>query len=499
MSGIRLLDLIKPFASIFLEVELPYEKSIFDEKLVYTVAAAIIYLLLGLPINGVNDENVVDAFGWLRNCFASTPGTLLEFGVLPVAFSAFLWQIAAGDKLLDVDFTSSSDRKLFQSLQKLTSILLGFVFAVLLVFAGYFQPIDYFTSAAENGELLVEPSLFSKLLIVVELTVSNTIITLMAELLDKHYGFGSGIIDFIVISSATTFTTSFIGLTTQVTSRGFESTGALVQFVKNMFSSKSYAYGIVEAFTRQNLTNLTQIYAAIFAVCLIVYLSNCRYEISIKSSKVRSMASIYPIKLLYCGAVPLIFTYSVLYFCNIIGFSLTRIFSSNKYLALIGTWELEPEFKKTYNLTGGLLYLISASPSCSSTNPLLSLVRPFTYTAFVVVVSTLFGKAWPHMSGSSAKDVAKQFKEQDITMVGRRDVLMSKEIGKIIVPASSAGSFATALAAAICECCGGSKGLSYGTVTGVLGSLSVLEEIVSEWQQTGAAGSSQLSQFIPTQ
>ncbi|VEU23560.1 DEKNAAC104742 [Brettanomyces naardenensis] len=497
MSGIRLLDLIKPFASIVPEIELPYEKSIFDEKVVYTIAIAVVYLLLGLPINGVNDEKIADPFSWLRGTFASQPGTLLEFGVLPAVLSAFLWQILAGLKFIRIDFHSSNDRQLFQTLQKITSIVFGLTFAALLAFADYFEPIDYFTRTPEGSESLLSPSFMSKVLIVAELTVSNTIVTLLAELLDKGYGFGPGILAFITVSSATTLSTSLLGLTTVWTPRGSESTGALVQFIRNLFSADSYSYAIYEAFTRQNLANLTQVYVAIAAFIVVVYLSNCRSEISIKSSKVRSMVSVYPVKLVYCGAIPLIFTYAVLYAFNIVGFSASRIFAGNKFVELLGSWELEPEFKRTSNLNSGLLFLISAAPS--SSNTILNLIRPFTYISFVVIVSTLFSEAWPGMSGSAPKDTAKQFKDQDLALVGRRDISVSKELAKVIIPSARIGAIITSFAAAFCECSGRSKGLTYGTIAGILSGLSILEELVQEWQQTGAAANSQLSQFLPTQ
>ncbi len=497
---VRLLDLIKPFQSIVPEIQLPYEKIIFDEKIVYTVAAAAIYLLLGLPLNGVNDDKIVDPFSWLRPGFGSRAGTCLEFGVFPAAFAAFFWQIVAGKKLLKVDFSTSSDRRLFQTLQKLTSFILAFVFSILLVFSNYFEPLDFFSKTEEGSSAIASLSIVGKSLIVVELTVSNAIVTLLIELLDKGYGFGPGILAYIAVSSATTLATSMFGLTSVVTSRGSESSGALIQLVRNLFSSKSWAYAVYEAFSRNTAANLTQVYIAILAFFATIYLSNCRYEISVKSTKVRGMTTVYPIKLLYCGALPVLFTFSIIYFLNIFGFTLTRIFANSnyiKYISLVGHWSLDAETKRTYNLDNGLLYLISAAPT--SANTVISIIRPFTFLFFVVMVSTYFAKAWPFMSGSAARSVAKTLKDQDITLVGRRDVAVAKELGKIISPASRSGALFSSAIVAAAECCGKGKGFVFSTCVGILSGLSIMEDLVAEWQQTGAAANSQFSQFLPTQ
>lgn len=484
------------------EVELPYEKSIFDEKLIYTVIVAALYLLMGLPLNGVDDTRIADPFSWLRGAVASSKATFLEFGVLPAAFSAFFWQVIAANRLIKVDFRSARDRQLFQTLQKVSSILLGFVFSLLLVFAGYFEPVDYIpaanASAAAAGSVVTSGlSTFAKALIVVELTTANGIVTLLAEILDKGYGFGPGILAIITISSATTAATSIFGLTTIATGRGSQSTGALIQLVRNFFSSKTFLYGIYEAFTRTIAANLTQVYILIAAFFALAYLANCRYEIAIKSTKVHAQNAVYPIKLLYCGALPVLFSFSVLYVLNIIGFSLSSAFPTSKYVDWIGRWTLDSETKLTYNLTSGFLYFISAAPA--SGNTVYDLIRPFTFTAFIVVVSAKFGRAWPAMSGSAARGVAQQLRDQDVALAGHRDNSATRELGKLITPAASAGALLSSLLVAACECTGICDGLVAGTTIGLLSGLSILEVVVTEWQQTGAAANSQLSQFLPMQ
>ncbi|KAG7928286.1 hypothetical protein KL925_001586 [Ogataea polymorpha] len=459
--------------------EYPYQKIEFDEKIVYTIASVAVYLLAGLPLSNVAQDRIADPFGWLRVPFASQAGTALEFGLLPIVTAGFLWQTLAGFKIIKINFESRSDRELFQSWQKLTAVLIALVYAVLLSFAGYFDPVDQFTSQATL-------SIWSKLTYIVQLTFMALITALLVELLDKGYGFGPGILAIITVSSSTQFVTSFLGFTTTLTARGFESHGALIQLIRNL-KNKPFGLAIYDAFTRDNLANLTQIYATLAALAAGVYFGNFRVEVPIKSAKVRSMASVYPIKLLYCGALPLLFTYAVLYNLNIIGFALTRIFSSVQYVQYIGNWKLDEFNFSTYNLTSGLLYFVSASPKGAS--PLHYLVRPATFSLFVIVVSTVFSKLWSNISGSSGKDIAKQFKEQDITLIGHRDTAVGKELGKIIPVASTTGALIVSAVVCAVEALGFSSGLAVGALIGLLCALTLLESVMTEYQQSGGMAS----------
>ncbi|GMF05506.1 unnamed protein product [[Candida] boidinii] len=172
--SIRLLDIVKPFVSILPELEFPYEKLGFDDKILYTVGPAALYMLSSLPINGVNPAKLADPFGWLRIPFASQQGTLLEFGLLPIITAGLFWQFLAGSKLIKVNFEARSDRELFQSLQKFTTYILALVYSTVLVFAGYFEPID---SVASDSTV----SIWTNLLIIAQLTGFSIISSLMIE------------------------------------------------------------------------------------------------------------------------------------------------------------------------------------------------------------------------------------------------------------------------------------------------------------------------------
>ena len=71
---------------------------------------------------------------------------------------------------------------------------------------------------------------------------------------------------------------------------------------------------------------------------------------------------------------------------------------------------------------GGLVYYISAPHSLSqvAANPLHAMV----YVAFMLGACALFSKTWIEVSGSSANDVAKQLREQQMFLQARLGLLL---------------------------------------------------------------------------
>ncbi len=477
MSGFKVLDAVKPFAALAPEIELPYEKVVFDEKIVYTIGIAAVYLLSSIPLSGVNQSKIADPFYWMRLPFASEAGTLLEFGILPVLTSAFLWQVLSGLKIIRVNFNNIVDRQTFQSLQKFTSVLIAVVYATILALAGYFRPVDAFTNQALNSSSVF----WANTLVISQLAISTGIVTLMVEILEKGYGFGPGIMAFIAVCSATKFSGSLFGPLTNL--KTHESNGVVIQMFRS-FLNKPFTTAVNSLFTRIDEVNLTQVYLVIAAILAISYMQNFRMDVTIKSSKVRSMVSTYPIRLFYCGALPLLFTYAILYNLNIVVFALSKIFGGSPYTA---SWEIDAFTHQTYDLKSGLLYFLSPSPKgCCF---LLSIVRAVIFTIFVTLTSAAFGRYWYAMSGSSGKDLAKQFKEQDIVVVGHRDATVARELNKMISSASLIGATILGAVVGIAEATGLARGLVAGTIAGLLCSMTMLEQVMSEYQQSGSVNS----------
>ena len=141
MSGFRLIDIVKPILPILPEVELPFEKLPFDDKIVYTIFAGLIYLFAQFPLVGLpkaTTPNVNDPIYFLRGVFGCEPRTLLEFGLFPNISSGLILQLLAGLKVIKVNFKIQSDRELFQSLTKVFAIVQYVILTNIFIFAGYF-------------------------------------------------------------------------------------------------------------------------------------------------------------------------------------------------------------------------------------------------------------------------------------------------------------------------------------------------------------------------
>lgn len=475
----KLLDVVKPFEALLPEVELPYENISLDDKILYTIGACALYLITSLPIYGVTATKIVDPFYWTRFALASDRGTLLELGLVPVITSAVFWQIMAGGRFIKVNFSNSIERQRFQSLQKITAISIGFFYSVALVFSGYFESVDSFIkvdSAASSSS-----SMWLNALIVIQLTFATASTTYICEILEKGYGFGPGVMALMAIHSSAKLSGSIAGIFPTPLSSEQKAEGVLLQLVNNFFKGPFTA--VYDAFFRSNEINLLQIYITCIVAGGLLYLSNFRYEVSIKSAKVRSMVSTYPIRLFYCGPLPLMFAWTVLYTMVFAVYVLTQTVGE---IPLLAKYEVN-QLTNEVNIVGGLFYLIQ--PICCSNNFILDLIRPITFTLVIVSLSTVFSMNWYTMAGSSGKDLARQFKDQEITVVGHRDATVSRELNKMISQASIVGSFILSLSVGGVESLGLTNGLLSGVSIGLLCAMSILETVVSDLQQSGAANS----------
>src|SRR5437870_1083495 len=61
------------------------------------------------------------------------------------------------------------------------------------------------------------------------------------------------------------------------------------------------------------------------------------------------------------------------------------------------------------------------------------------YITFVLTTCALFSKTWIEVSGSSAKDVARQLRDQQMVMKGHRDSSLKHELNRYIPTAAAFG------------------------------------------------------------
>lgn len=485
MAGFRLIDLARPIQAIVPEIEIPYEKVSFDDKLIYTFFTAILYLLCQFPLASMSKEpsNVKDPIFFLRGVFASEPKSLMEFGLFPIIASSIILQLLAGIKIVNVNFKSASDRKLFQTFTKVLSMLLYIILANIFIFSGYY------------GEDLTVGQMVN---LNFQLASGGMFTILLAETVDKGYGFVSGIMTInTIVSAANLVTDTFAFNQIPISNEDesiYEAQGAFINFVQSLWSGhRSYLNSVTSAFSRDYLPNLTTALSCFVIGAIAAYLFNVRFEVPVRSTQARGVNNMYPVRLLNIGCLSILYSYTLLFFIHISSFALIQLVAKNDPEHIIC------KILGHYQIVNNILYVPSfplsmLTPPRSIKAALLS--QPLTLIVlplFIVLTGAWFALKWQAISGNSSRDIANDFKEQGITLVGRREQNVGKELEKVIPVASVTGAVILGLITVAAELLG-LKGKGAGIIIGVSGAFALLEVVTVEFQQSG--GQSMLAQYL---
>merc|ERR1711920_536670 len=256
------------------------------------------------------------------------------------------------------------------------------------------------------------------IIIIMQLFFAGIIVLLIDELMQKGYGMGSGISLFIATNICESIIWKAFSPTTMNTGKGTEFEGAIVACFHFLASRSDKVMALKEAFYRQSAPNLTNLFATVLVFFIVIYFQGFRVDLPVKYQKVRGQQGSYPIKLFYTSNIPIILQTALV--SNLYFFSqlLYRRFKANLLVNLLGQWQ-EVEYSGQSIPVGGIAYYIS--PPSSFMDIWDDPIHAFFYMAFVVISCALFSKAWIDVSGSSARDVAKQLKDQQMMMPGYRD------------------------------------------------------------------------------
>lgn len=424
MSG-RILDLFKPFEPFLIEVVAPQRKVPYNQKIIWTAVSLLIFLILGqIPLYGIISSETSDPLYWLRAMLASNRGTLMELGVSPIITSSMIFQFLQGTQLLTIQMDNKQDRELYQTAQKVCAIILTFGQALVVVLSGnYGKPSDI--------------GIAISLLLIFQLMFASFIVLLLDELLSKGYGLGSGISLFTATNVAEQIFWKALAPTTINTGRGKEFEGAIIAFFHLMSVRKDKKRALVEAFYRANLPNLFQVLATIFVFLFVLYLQGFNYQLPIRSTKVRGQIGTYPIKLFYTSNTPIMLQSALTSNVFLISQMLYHRFPNNPIIALLGVWGVKPGTQGPQVALSGLSYYLQ--PIDSFKEMLLDPIKTVVYITFVLGTCALFSKTWIEISGTSPRDIAKQFKEQGMVINGKREINVYKELKKIIPVAAMFG------------------------------------------------------------
>merc|ERR1711862_514499 len=103
------------------------------------------------------------------------------------------------------------------------------------------------------------------------------------------------------------------------------------------------------------------------------------------------------------------------------------------------------------------------------------------YVAFVLISCALFSKTWIDVSGSSARDVAKQLKDQQMMMPGYRDSDLPRVLNRYIPTAAAFGGACIGALTVLADFLG-----AIGSGTGILLAVTIIYQFRDRVQGEGA-------------
>lgn len=167
---------------------------------------------------------------------------------------------------------------------------------------------------------------------------------------------------------------------------------------------------------------------------------------------------------------------------------LSSKFKGNFVVNLLGVWS-DGEGGTRSAPIGGICYYMTAPDSFSHmlTDPIHGII----YIAFMLGSCAFFSKIWIDVSNSSAKDVAKQLKEQQTVIPGHREESMVHELNRHIPTAAALGGLWIG-ALSVCADFLGAIGSGTGILMAVTTIYQYYEVFVREQNEMGGSMSTLL-------
>ncbi|MEM1581483.1 MAG: preprotein translocase subunit SecY [Candidatus Bathyarchaeia archaeon] len=457
MAG-RFLNAFKPLIQFIPEIKAPERRVNFNEKLLWTAAALIIYFVMSeIPLYGLNkSEDIL----FYRVIFASTRGTLMELGIGPIVTAGLILQLLAASGFIGVDFSDPEDRALFSGVNKVFAVIMTVVQASAYLLGGFFGSLE-----AKQA-----------IIIFMQLIFAGLIIMLLDEMIQKGWGIGSGISLFILAGVAQRImmdcfsTMPAIGETAKFR-------GIIPAIIQALISGESLSNLIVRTADNPSILGLI-LTVGIFLFC--IYAQGVRVEIPIAHSRFRGFRGRYPISLLYVSNLPVIFASALFGNIYVIGQILWNNYANNPSLSpwikLIGDFEyveggLHPK--------GGLAYYVTSPRGFMDV--MNYPVRYIVYAVLLIIFCVVFSWVWLQVGGLDPRTVAKQLVDSGMQVPGfRRSEKPIEVILKRYIPiVTLLGGLIVGLLAALADFFG-----AFGTGTGILLSVGIIyqyyQQIMSE-------------------
>ena len=395
----------------------------------------------------------------------------MELGIQPMITSGMVLQLLAGAKIIQVDNKVDEDRELFQTAQKVFGLLFTFGEATAYVFSGVYGSI---------GQL----GYLNAFLIIAQLTVAGLVVLLLDELLQKGYGLTSGTSVFIACNIAETILWKAFSPITINSGSDTEFEGAIIAFFHFMISKSNKIEALQKAFYRQSAPNMFNLIATVVVILFVVYFQGFKVEITISSARQRGYDYPYPIRLFYTSNMPIILQSALI--SNLFFFSqlLYTNFKTNFLVRLLGVWQ-DVNMSGHSVPTGGLVYYLT--PPQGMLDVIFAPIKTVTYISFVMITCAIFSKTWIEVSGSGSWDVAKQLKDEGMTIKGYKQDPSGRNIKKYLdhyIPiAASFGGLCIGALSIVADLLG-----AIGSGTGILLAVTIIYGMFEQFAKARGMG-----------
>jgi len=439
----------------------------FNQKLWTTTLVLIIYFMMtNVMIWGLSDDTL-DIFSSFRAIMAGASGSIMHLGIGPIVTGSIIMQLFAGAKIIQLDLQDSSDKQLYQGVQKLLVLFMIPVESIPQVY-GFLDPsvviIDRFGIGWANA------------VIVSQLFIGSYLVFLLDELVSK-WGIGSGISLFIAAGVAqSTFVGTLSPLpTVQGAAMSLENppSGTLPMIfytLRTATNSELVSQNGFELILLEHANPVAALVSSIIVFLVVAYAESSKLELPLTHGKVRGHRGQYPIRLVYASNIPVILMAALLANVNMF----TLLFWSHPVLSTVpilgrNGWGSKAHWFGSYDVgattpsDGFAWYSSMVNGVGDWLLPLLNqtgdayghslgqiMTHVFVYVFFMTAGSTVFAKFWIETTNMGAKDVAKQIERTGMQIPGFRKnpVVLERILERYIPPVTLfSGAFVGLLAA----------------------------------------------------
>ena len=409
------IDSLVGISGFLPEIKAPEKEVPFKQKLMWTVAAVLIFFILGnIWLIGLDtNSGNVQQLQMIQTLLASNIGTIISVGIGPIVMASIILQLFVGAGMLPISLSDPEGRAKFQALQKLFAVALCFIEGFIYVIGGMLVPV--------GGTSLMNPLVF---VVTLQVAVGSLILLYLDETVSK-YGIGSGISLFIAAGvSGTMFWQIFRFPIESVTNPALANGGLLW----NVFATG-------------NLLLLVPVVAVIAIFMIVTFAEGMHVNIPITMGH-RGTGGRYPVKLLYVSNMPVIL--AVALFANI---QLWAMFLGS--IPIIGPIMKGFAWAVSQPNVGGMSLVQGIFVQGINSVTLLAIAQGFVFIILLIIFCIIFGWFWVQMGNQSTEAVAEQLYRSGMQIPGfRKDKrIMEKVLSRYIPPITILGSIFVALLA----------------------------------------------------